>query len=65
MHLNMGSSHGGMAFGFDRIAMLLAGSNQIRDVIVSKQLLQPLMDNSPSNVDKAQLDELGLDIKSN
>ena len=54
--------HGGMAFGFDRIVMLMANSNQIRDVIAFPKTTSAmsLMDQSPSRVDSEQLEELGL-----
>jgi aspartyl-tRNA synthetase len=57
--------HGGIALGVDRIAMLLAGEKSIREVIAFPKTTaaQDLMADSPSEVDQAQLDELGIAIK--
>lgn len=57
--------HGGIAFGFDRLAMLFAGKSSIRDVIAFPKTSSglSLMDESPSNVDEAQLTELHIKIK--
>ncbi|MBI5807911.1 MAG: aspartate--tRNA ligase [Ignavibacteriales bacterium] len=57
--------HGGIAFGFDRLAMLFAGRHSIRDVIAFPKTSSgmSLMDDSPSHVDEQQLKELHIKIR--
>ncbi|MDF1611318.1 aspartate--tRNA ligase [Stygiobacter electus] len=57
--------HGGIAFGFDRLAMLFAGRNSIRDVIAFPKTSSgmSLMDDSPSHVDENQLKELHIKVR--
>jgi len=57
--------HGGVAFGFDRLVALMAGAEQIRDVIAfpKTQRGQDLLVDAPSAVTEQQLRELHIRIR--
>lgn len=57
--------HGGLAIGLERLIMVLAGTDNVKDVIAFPKTLSAtdLMCESPSRVDTKQLDELGIKIK--
>lgn len=56
--------HAGLAYGFDRVAMLMVGADNIRDVIAFPKVKDAscLMTEAPTPVDPKQLEELGIEV---
>ena len=56
--------HGGIAFGLERLSMIICGTDNIRDVIAFPKNLKATcpMSNAPEPVDEAQLKDVGIKI---